>query len=105
MGDGKRQTCDTFQKRTYCRKVDLSSGNVQRSALVVVAYVNVHACLDVAPHQGHVTIKDALAQHVRNLPVSLIQAASNTIASARSCMDHAPELMPGDYGSCLAINT
>ena len=66
----------TLCQTSYRRQIDLGSSNVQRSALVVVANVNIHTGLDVAPHEGHITLKNALAQHIRYLLVRLIQAAT-----------------------------
>ena len=48
---------------------------MQRCTLVVVPDVDGHSSLDVAPHERHVALKDALAQLIRHPLVRLVHAA------------------------------
>lgn len=60
----------------YRRQVGFSCSHMQRCSLVIVPDVHVHSSLDVAPHEGHVTLKDALTQLIRHLLVRLVHTAA-----------------------------
>lgn len=70
------QRCEPDTEGVYRRQVGLCRGNMQRCALVIVPDVDVHSSLDVAPHECHVALKDALAQLIRHPPVRLVHAAA-----------------------------
>lgn len=59
----------------YRRQIDFSCSNVQWGALVIVAHVNVHPRLDVAPHECHVAREDTLAQVLCHRGVRVIETA------------------------------